>query len=303
MIPKLFMMIGIPASGKSTQAMNIANEYNCIIHSSDNLRIEMFGSDEIQSNNDVLFNELHNRIINDLKNGKNVVYDACNISNKRRKSFLLSLNKIKCHKIAVLICTPFSECLKRNEFRPRQVPVEVINRMYLNIKIPSKFEGFDELWDIYTTCSGKKQIQSLYENGDIVSFNQENSHHQYTLDVHMQKCTDLLIKKYPNAPIELLSASILHDIGKVFTKSYLQKNKDGFLLSDEAHYYNHSNVSAYESFFYDLSGDKFERALYIQLHMDTFQWNNNNISKYVDKYSKEFVKNILILHECDISSC
>ena len=91
----MIMMVGIQGSGKSTFAKNM-KDY--VVHSSDELRKELFGSVNYQEKNNELFDELHKRIINDLKKGKNVIYDAMNISYKRRILFLEKLNNIACKK-------------------------------------------------------------------------------------------------------------------------------------------------------------------------------------------------------------
>lgn len=56
------MMIGLVGSGKSEQAKKLAAKYDAEIFSSDALREEMFGDVNHQTNNDVLFKELHKRI-------------------------------------------------------------------------------------------------------------------------------------------------------------------------------------------------------------------------------------------------
>ena len=48
---KFFMMIGLPASGKSEQAKKLAAEYNAEIFSSDELRVEMVGDVHYQEDN------------------------------------------------------------------------------------------------------------------------------------------------------------------------------------------------------------------------------------------------------------
>lgn len=83
------MMIGLPASGKSYKAETLSKLYNAHIHSSDKLRLELFGDENIQDKNNELFAELHRRIKKDLSVGKSVIYDATNISYKRRMSSYL----------------------------------------------------------------------------------------------------------------------------------------------------------------------------------------------------------------------
>ena len=93
--PVLVMMVGLPASGKSTIAHNLAKENNYIIFSSDELRVELYGDINDQNHNHDLFIELHKRIKTALKEGNNVIYDACNLSSKRRVAFLQELKKVK----------------------------------------------------------------------------------------------------------------------------------------------------------------------------------------------------------------
>lgn len=96
---KFFMCIGLPASGKSEQAKKLATEYDAEIFFSDALRTEMFGDVNHQEDNEALFKELHKRIRECLISGKSAIYDACNISYKRRMSFLQS--------IILMICSIF----------------------------------------------------------------------------------------------------------------------------------------------------------------------------------------------------
>ena len=80
-------MIGLAGSGKSYHAKELAEEYDATVFSSDALREKMFGDVNHQADNDVLFKELHKRIRECLASGKSAIYDACNISYKRRMEF------------------------------------------------------------------------------------------------------------------------------------------------------------------------------------------------------------------------
>ena len=51
----LYMMVGVPGSGKSF----IAKGLNCPIVSSDAIRKELYGSEDDQSHNGEVFNEVH----------------------------------------------------------------------------------------------------------------------------------------------------------------------------------------------------------------------------------------------------
>ena len=87
-----YMLVGLPGSGKSNIAKKMKEENPKIqIFSSDELRKELWGNENTQGNNSVLFKELHNRIKFCLENGVDCIYDATNISSKRRMAFLMDV--------------------------------------------------------------------------------------------------------------------------------------------------------------------------------------------------------------------
>ena len=130
------MLVGLPASGKSTKAKDFAKQYNATIFSSDALREEMFGNVNDQEHNQELFAELHKRIKDCLSSGKSAIYDATNLNYKRRMAFLAELKNIPCEKVCVVMATPVTICQMRNEVRERKVPISVISRMYKSFHIP-----------------------------------------------------------------------------------------------------------------------------------------------------------------------
>ena len=63
------MMVGLPGSGKSTATEYFAKVYNANIHSSDDIREEIFGDVNDQEHNKEVFEILHKRIKEDIENG------------------------------------------------------------------------------------------------------------------------------------------------------------------------------------------------------------------------------------------
>ena len=143
--PLMIMMVGLVGSGKSYKAKQLAGQYNANIHSSDSIREELSGDINNQDINELVFNTLHNRIKEDLRNNRNCIYDATNTSYKRRMSFIQSLNKIPCKKICILMATHYDQCIKNNANRDRIVPNYVIERMYRNFDVPWYYEGWDAI--------------------------------------------------------------------------------------------------------------------------------------------------------------
>ena len=142
---KLYVMIGIPGSGKSTIAKNIAKLNNCKVVSTDDIRKEINGSEECQANGQLIFDTAYERIGKFLDDDECVVFDATNTKSEYR-SFIFRYYETEY--IAVFVDTPFGICLHRNDLRERKVPKDVINRMYLQLETPELEEGFNKIYRI-----------------------------------------------------------------------------------------------------------------------------------------------------------
>lgn len=232
---KCFVMCGLPASGKSWQAKKLAEEYDAEIFSSDSFREEMFGDVNHQTDNDTLFKELHKRIRECLVSEKNAVYDACNISYKRRMEFLKSLNKISCEKIAILMATPYEVCLERNAQRERKVPEHVIKRMYMSWNSPYWYEDWDDIQIVYSEGAEGSYGGVCDWVESVMDYNQHNSHHSLTLGKHCLKTFEYL-NSLPVAFWELRTAALIHDCGKPFCATYINGKGE---KTDGCHFYEH----------------------------------------------------------------
>ena len=139
--PIFYMMVGFPASGKSS----VAESLGATVRSSDGLRVQLLGDVEDMSQNKAVFDILHSLIKADLYNGIDTVYDATNLKAKYRKDFLEELSLLPCKKVCIYVKTPYTKCVKRNIKRDRTVPFEVMDRMYGNFDTPDISEGWDEI--------------------------------------------------------------------------------------------------------------------------------------------------------------
>ena len=54
-LPKLFMMVGIPGSGKSYESEVIAKEHDAVIHASDKIREEFSKNPNLKGDNNLVF--------------------------------------------------------------------------------------------------------------------------------------------------------------------------------------------------------------------------------------------------------
>lgn len=137
---EFIMLVGLPGCGKSTYAKKIETE-GYVIHSSDAIREELFGDVNSQKDNTKVFDVLHKRIKDDLTKGISCVYDATNMSMKRRKAFLDEISKISCSKKCVLFVVPIEVCKEWNQKRERKVPNDVYDKMLKAFWVPAFYEG------------------------------------------------------------------------------------------------------------------------------------------------------------------
>lgn len=308
---KLIFCVGIPGGGKSHWAETHKDELNAVIHSSDAIREEL-GDVNDQSQNNLVFETLHKRVKDDLCNGKNVIYDATNLSRKRRISFLHELEKIPCEKICVLFATPWEIALANNFARDRQVPEDVMVRMIKSFEVPSKYEGWDDIqivWYDYKNISGFE-----YDFHDDIekwrSVSHSNPHHSLSIGDHMIVTYNNALAKTDDFLLSL--AAYMHDCGKIDVKSFVDSKGN---TSEIAHFYSHENVSAYKSLFYlkDLFTSEYMKlsdyeiiyvSLLINLHMRPFVWEQSEKAKEKDRrlFGDDIIHQLEVLHECDVAA-
>lgn len=291
------MLCGLPGSGKSHEAEILAKEHDATICSSDKLQKELLGDVDDQRKNAQIFDILQQNIRFYLQKNQNVIFDATNINSAHRRHFLKEVLKTTpCEKIAIIMATPYQQCLANNQLRERKVPEEVIKRMYMNWQTPYYFEGFDliqiVLWDGDYTTPGD-YIRA------VMNFDQQNSHHNETLGNHL--ITTAFHVNSGNK--DLFLAAALHDCGKPFTKKFCNGKGEP---TEDAHYYQHANVGAYDSFFYTsmLPADSLLVSWLINNHMDLYQCDEN--PRIADKrkriWGDVLYEMVMKLHKADKDS-
>ena len=140
---KLIIMVGLPASGKSTQTIKYANQNRTTIVSTDEIRRELYGNPETQGNGQDVFNEAYRRIEIALRAGDTVVFDATNLKARNRRYLCNRFRPIADSIIAEYMAVGVDECIARDERRSRTVGAEVIQRMAKTMSEPSLDEGFN----------------------------------------------------------------------------------------------------------------------------------------------------------------
>lgn len=300
--PKLYCMVGLSASGKSTIAKELANKNNCVIISSDSIRGDICsGGVSDQSKNNEVFKTFHQRIKDNLKNGNNVIADATNINMRSRRSLIENIKAIECHKIAYIVPKSVEQCIKDNIYREYPVPHHVIQKQMKNFQIPFIEEGFDE---IIVHNFENKYLNSIFITDcydKMKNFDQKNPYHTMDLYTHCQftknnfNCIDNYVYT------EYSFGAGIHDIGKLFT----QKIDD----NGTAHYYQHENVGAYyllSNFdnirvYSNYSDNEILNVLFlVNYHMMPMGWNSEKSKqKWKKRFGEYKYKMLLDFNICD----
>lgn len=139
----LFMMIGIPGSGKSTYAKELCEGLdNTVIISRDEIRYSLVPKDEEYFSKETLvFNTFIDRINDSLDKYDNVIIDATHINISSRKKVIDKIkNKENIKITGVCFIVPFEVALERNNKREgrAKVPEGAMKNMAARFVVPDK---------------------------------------------------------------------------------------------------------------------------------------------------------------------
>jgi predicted kinase len=159
--PVLYMLIGVPGSGKSTWIASHDWDWNTtVIISTDDIidrRAEQQGKtyiDVFQSEIKSATAEMENHLQQAIKANKNIIWDQTNLTPKARRGKLAKIpNYYK--KVAVLFKTPSEQDLnnrltKRATDTGKHIPRNILLGMISQLVPPSYNEGFDEIVSVAT---------------------------------------------------------------------------------------------------------------------------------------------------------
>ena len=139
------MLIGLPASGKSTIS-EAFEKLGWLRLNKDSLRKELYGDEGIQGVFKEVNSLFYERLEAALKAGRNVLIDNTNVSTLHRKGPLAMAADYGYHHIThVFLDVPVEECMRRNSLRDRKVPdeafAELAHALTWEGGIPKREEG------------------------------------------------------------------------------------------------------------------------------------------------------------------
>ena len=149
---KLYVLVGVPGSGKSTWIKNQKWTDTCVIVSTDEF-VEDYAKECGQTYSEV-FNDymptavklMADKVVRAREADKDIIWDQTSTTIKSRERKFNMLPEY--HKIAVVFKTPNKEELTRRlNSRPgKEIPEDVITNMVDNWEEPTLEEGFHEIW-------------------------------------------------------------------------------------------------------------------------------------------------------------
>lgn len=214
------ILIGVAGVGKSTYIKHHKTEKSLVL-SSDDLRIELFGSLEAGNQPEatpVVFKTLHDRMKEALlsKQYDTIFYDATNLSRKLRKGFYEQFKKYA-EIEAIVLVKPLATILEQNAQRSgfAKVPESVIRRMYESLQVPRIGVDCDKIEVIGDYKDFAEEIAM------IKGMKHDSPYHAEDVDTHIQMTIDgakAQAESIHYTKDEIVTLAELHDLGKGITK-------------------------------------------------------------------------------------
>lgn len=151
-MPKLYVLIGVPGSGKSTWVANQDWAKDCVYISTDKLveehanRRQSTYSDVFRDYMPTAVNLMIDEVIKAREENKDIIWDQTSTTVYSRLKKFKMLPEY--YTIAVVFPTPErSELDRRLANRPGKIiPKEVVDKMIEDFQDPTEEEGFKEIW-------------------------------------------------------------------------------------------------------------------------------------------------------------
>jgi len=151
---KCYQLIGVPGSGKSTWISNQSWAKDCVIISTDN-HVEAYAKSVGKTYNEVFKDYMPTAVdlmakdvVDARELDKDIIWDQTSTTVKSRQRKFRMLRDYE--HIAVVFATPeLKELHRRLASRPgKNIPSDVMVQMIKGFQMPTKDEGFTEIWSV-----------------------------------------------------------------------------------------------------------------------------------------------------------
>lgn len=142
----LYIMCGLPGSGKDTEARRIAEETGALIVCKDNIREMIFGKYVFNAEVEPVVKEINGLAVGVIyvESEFDIVVNECHLTAGKRKYWIELSEKYNIKPVIVYCDTPAAVCIKRRMSEPRTYTpekwIEVIESMVLSFEPPTSAE-------------------------------------------------------------------------------------------------------------------------------------------------------------------
>jgi len=154
-VTTLYLLIGLPGSGKSSWARENRSRLHAVVVGSDEIRREFGANGQDFFHDDLVFAEVERRARSLLQTGRSVILDATHFERNYRSYALDLTREIDADRVAIWFDVPLAVCLQRNARRSnrtygdRPVPEEYLRTLHDLFEPPGE-EEFDEVVRVST---------------------------------------------------------------------------------------------------------------------------------------------------------
>lgn len=147
---QLLVMVGCPASGKSTVATQLQEKTGYKLISRDKVRREIGETNYDKEGHKKVREAFHDRIRSTLLNGDSVIADATHLTKHSRVNLLEIAKEFDCECTAICFDVDWETIKERNSKRGdgEKVPLDVLHNMFLDYQLASENEGFKKVHTI-----------------------------------------------------------------------------------------------------------------------------------------------------------
>jgi predicted kinase len=151
-MPTLYVLVGVPGSGKSTWAHGQEWALSCAYINTDKF-VQAYARTRGKTYSEVFefimpraVKMMTDEVIAAREQGQDIIWDQTSTTRHSRDKKLIMLPDYR--KIAVVFATPdAAELSRRLNNRPgKTIPEHVVNDMIENFEQPTLAEGFDQIW-------------------------------------------------------------------------------------------------------------------------------------------------------------
>lgn len=247
---EFIILMGVPASGKSTLAKELMEMKEYVYVNLDNIH---------KDNNDGLYGQngekelkvAEKQMKEAREKNKNVIFDAINASYRKRKHWIEQFKAKGYFTKIIFINSSVEDAIARNKMRENNgghtVADKRIKEIYTHIQFPLKHEADEIIVKTFEKPS-QEAIEAfdqellitnpyrwIHDNGDFIEkylpelhqtrdFLQYNEFHTMDVFNHTLKAT-VNISKNTNS-LELILSALFHDLGKYYTRKFITTYKE-----------------------------------------------------------------------------